>query len=269
MLDRGDKLLDARRDDVDARRRGRKLRISLVGDSANRPVSAIRKFAPEMPISAERNFWRNSRRALATKSATSPLAGACLCLALKSRATSSRVLCMAGHTMCDGVSPASCTICSARSVSTRSSPAASSACGRPISSPSMDFERVTRFAPAVLQIPVTIRQASPEVWAQCTLASDCNPVFSILKVMAEMGNHVVLDRSPSLSCGFEFGEAADSRGSVFLGRACGALDGCLKRRVRQRCFGLVFECQRDGSHSANPLRRWLDRPCRPTPRQHA
>ena len=44
--------------------------------------------------------------------------------------------------MCEGVSPASWMMCSARSVSTRSIPASARACGRPISSPSIDFTRV-------------------------------------------------------------------------------------------------------------------------------
>ena len=51
------------------------------------------------------------------------------------------------------------------------------------------------------------------------LGSGRNRVFlELLKVMAEMGDHVVLDRAASLSCGFEFGEAADCRGSFVSGR---------------------------------------------------
>ncbi len=136
------------------------------------PVSATRKLAPEMPTSALRNFARSSRRALWTMAAGSSAAGGGWCPALNSRATCSRVRCIAGQMMCEGVSPASWMMCSAKSVSTRSIPASASACGRPISSPSIDLTRVTRRAPASRQRSSTIRQASSAVAAQCTVAPE-------------------------------------------------------------------------------------------------
>ena len=142
------------------------------------PVSAIRKLAPEMPTSAERNFARSSRRALATRSSASSPRGGCAWRALNSSAACSRVRCMAGQTMWDGGSPASWMMCSARSVSTRSTPASASACGRPISSPSIDLARVTRRAPASRQMATTIRQASSAVAAQCTLLPAAVAFFS-------------------------------------------------------------------------------------------
>ena len=136
------------------------------------PVSATRKFAPEIATSAVRNLSRSSRRALSTiASMVSSWCGA-RCRRLNISETCSRVRCIDGHTMCDGRSPPSCTMCSARSVSTRSMPASSSAWGRPISSPSMDLTRVTRFAPASLHRRTTICEASSAVAAQYTLAPE-------------------------------------------------------------------------------------------------
>jgi hypothetical protein len=91
-------------------------------------------------------------------------------LALNSTDTCSRVLCIAGQMMCEGRSSASWMMCSARSVSMRVMPAASRACGRPISSPSIDFDRATLFAFAALQIATTMSHASSAVRAQCTCA---------------------------------------------------------------------------------------------------
>ena len=54
----------------------------------------------------------------------------------------------------------------------RSIPASSSACGSPISSPSIDFTRVTRLAPAWRHSSTTMREASLAVAAQCTVAPD-------------------------------------------------------------------------------------------------
>ena len=81
------------------------------------PVSASRKLAPEIATSALRNLSRSSRRALSTIASMVSSVCGCWCDCLNSADTCSRVRCIDGQMMCEGRSPASCTMCSARSVS--------------------------------------------------------------------------------------------------------------------------------------------------------
>ena len=71
------------------------------------PVSATRKFAPEMETSADRNLSRSSRRALSTIASIVSSACGARCSLLNISDTCSRVRCIAGQTMCEGVSPPS------------------------------------------------------------------------------------------------------------------------------------------------------------------
>ena len=78
------------------------------------------------------------------------------------------VLWIAGTMMWLGGSFASWMMYSPRSVSITSKPAPSSASFSPISSATMDFPLVTRFAPAARQMSSTTLRASAGVLAQCT-----------------------------------------------------------------------------------------------------
>ena len=83
------------------------------------PVSATAKLTPDMPRSASAKLPRNAARAAAVSVATSS-EGTIPSLSANSAAIWALVLWMAGTTMCDGVSPASWTMYSPRSVSTGS-----------------------------------------------------------------------------------------------------------------------------------------------------
>ena len=86
--------------------------------STSVPVSAAAKFTPVMPMSARRNSPRSRSRAHAVSASRSTgEIGAAPPRASTSRICGS-VLWIAGVIMCDGRSPASCTMYSPRSVST-------------------------------------------------------------------------------------------------------------------------------------------------------
>ena len=70
------------------------------------PVSATMKFAPVMPMSADRKCGRSISRASRVSSAMTAVRGR-RCFCSKRSDTSSRVLCTTGATMCDGGSFAS------------------------------------------------------------------------------------------------------------------------------------------------------------------
>ena len=72
-----------------------------------------------------------------------------------SASTSANVLCTAGAMMCDGVSPASCTIYSPRSVSIGSMPAALSSSLSCASSESIDFDLTALLPPWRLAMSIT------------------------------------------------------------------------------------------------------------------
>jgi hypothetical protein len=123
------------------------------------PVSAMSALPPVMPTSASMNVCRSSLRATATSDAMSSATG-CPTTLLKSCATSSRVLWIAGAMRCDGRSPASWMIHSPRSVSTAWMPCASRWSVSPISSVAIDLDFTTSFAFLARQIAVTMRRAS-------------------------------------------------------------------------------------------------------------
>src|SRR5437899_1988130 len=92
------------------------------------PVSATAKLTPEIPRSASAKRRRNACRAAAASVVTSS-EGAIPSFSANSAAIWALVLWMAGTTMCDGVSPASWTMYSPKSVSTGSMPRRAR-CGR-------------------------------------------------------------------------------------------------------------------------------------------
>ena len=86
-------------------------------------------------------------------------------------------------------------MCSARSVSTRSMPASASACGRPISSPSIDFARVTLRGVGLAADPHDDGAGLGGAARPVDLGARGDGVaFEGLEVVVEMGDHVVLDR---------------------------------------------------------------------------
>ena len=133
------------------------------------PVSAQAKLAPETATRARRKASRRKARAAAVSSPGSsprpvepePLAGT----GRGSPSGSCGSRARAGAT---GRSPASCTISSARSVSSAWIPAAASASFSPISSVVSDFTLTTSVAPSARTISVTIALASPASRAQWT-----------------------------------------------------------------------------------------------------
>ena len=139
---------------------------SLVTISVD-PVSATTKLAPDTPMSADRKCGRSFSRASRHSAGMSVSRGA-LCFSANRSETSSRVLCTTGATMCDGGSFASCRMYSPRSVSTTSSPAASSASLSPHSSVTIDFDLMTLRTPCCAAISRTMRFTSSWVSAQCT-----------------------------------------------------------------------------------------------------
>ncbi len=83
------------------------------------PVSATPKFAPLIATFAERNLRRRwARAAIASSRGTSDRSGGASPMrARKISRISARLRWIAGTRMCDGMSSASCTMSSARSVS--------------------------------------------------------------------------------------------------------------------------------------------------------
>ncbi len=132
------------------------------------PVSATAKFAPEMPMRADRNLRRRCSRAASVSAAgSSERSGRSSSAANRSR-ISDRFLWIAGTRMCDCESSPSWMISSARSVSTACTPAASSRSLRSISSVTIDLTLTTSETPASRAMPATIEHASLPSLAQCT-----------------------------------------------------------------------------------------------------
>ena len=128
------------------------------------PVSATAKFAPVIPRSASRNFWRSSTRAIRVSSSGSAATSRLSSFAKRS-ATWPLVLWIAGAMMCDGRSCASWMMYSPRSVSIGMTPAASSASFRWISSLAIDFDFTAMRAPVRAAMSRTTRRASSGVVA--------------------------------------------------------------------------------------------------------
>ena len=132
------------------------------------PVSAAAKFTPLMPMSAVRNLLRSRSRAKAQRAVRSSGSGY-PAASVNSRATWGTVLCTAGAMMCEGISLASWMMYSPRSVSTTSTPSASSAALRWISSVAIDFDLTTSRTPSSRVMPSTIWRASSGPAARWTV----------------------------------------------------------------------------------------------------
>jgi hypothetical protein len=101
-------------------------------------------------------------------------------------------------------------ICSARSVSTRAIPASASAWGRPISSPSIDLERATLFAPAALQMSMTIAAGFVGGLRPMDPGPGGDGVrLEHLQIFAEMRDHMILDRRGTVARTIEVGKGVD------------------------------------------------------------
>ena len=137
--------------------------------STTEPVSATRKFPPEMPIPAERNFARRCFRAIPTSSGMLSVRGSPRWRS-KRREISSRVLWTAGAMMWEGVSPASWRMYSPRSDSTTVTPAPWSASFREISSDAIDFDFTAREIPSSRAIRAAISCAWTASLATWTIA---------------------------------------------------------------------------------------------------
>ncbi len=112
------------------------------------PVSAQAKLAPETATRARRKASRRNARAAAVSSPGSSLRSSSPSRSRKRSRISVLFLWIAGTSRCDGRSRASCTISSARSVSSAWIPAASSASFSPISSVVSDFTFTISFSPS-------------------------------------------------------------------------------------------------------------------------
>ena len=120
------------------------------------PVSATARFAPEIATRARRNAaLRWSLAASASSAGSSPSSGRPSRSRKRSR-ISVRLWWIAGTSRCDGRSPASWTISSARSVSSGLIPAASSASFSPSSSVVSDLTLTTSRSPVASTSPTTI-----------------------------------------------------------------------------------------------------------------
>ena len=139
------------------------------------PVSATAKFAPVMPMSAWRNFWRSSALAILVNASGSAATGRFSSFA-NSSATCPLVLWIAGAMMWDGFSWASWMMYSPRSVSTGITPACSRASFSSISSVAMDLDFTAIFTPLSRASFRMISLASSPVAAQWT----CPPRRSTL-----------------------------------------------------------------------------------------
>src|SRR3989442_1095231 len=133
------------------------------------PVSATAKLTPEIPRSASANRRRSACRAEEASVAKSLESSMPSCSA-NSAAIWPLVLWMAGTTMCDGVSPASWTMYSPKSVSIGSIPRRASPSFRWISSDAMLLLLTTVRAPRCSAIRPMISHASAASRAQCTRA---------------------------------------------------------------------------------------------------
>ena len=138
--------------------------------TATVPVDAIARLAPLMATVARRKRSRRCARAAIASSRGSAVrsVGAPVIESVKIWRISSRLRWMAGTRMCEGMSPASCTMSSARSVSTAVMPWAARCSLSPISCVAMDLTLTTSVAPAARTRSVTIRLASAASVAQWT-----------------------------------------------------------------------------------------------------
>ena len=143
--------------------------------------------------------------------------------------------------MCDGRSPASCTMYSPRSVSTLVSPAASNAAPRSISSVAIDLLLTTVRAPRARARSSTMRRASAGVGARWTCTpratSACSRRSSQPSRSRSVSRRIAAARS--FHCG------------------CAAADSEAVRRRRSR---LWRACCSTGSATACAVRSWKSRP---------
>ena len=134
------------------------------------PVSAIAKLAPLMPTRARRNRSRRWMRAASASAAGSSDRSSGPMVRRSRSRISVRLRWMAGTRMCDDQSPSSCSISSAKSVSSASTPRAASASLSPISSVVSDFTLTTSCSPWPATMPATRSLAASASAAQCTVA---------------------------------------------------------------------------------------------------
>ena len=134
------------------------------------PVSAMAKFTPVSPAWAAMNLSRRWSRAASVRTLGSVSPCAVPSCSWNSSPISSFLRWMAGSTMCEGGSFASCTIRSPRSVSTTSMPRASRYGLRWHSSVSIDFDFTSRVAPRSSRMRWTIALCSSASRAQWTRA---------------------------------------------------------------------------------------------------
>ena len=138
--------------------------------TTSEPVPAMAKFAPETPTLALRNSLRRCARAAAASRGGSSVrsAGASPISRRKMSLISARFLWIAGTRMWLGRSWPSCTMSSARSVSTARMPLAARASFSPVSWVAIDLTFTTVSASASLTSRATIALASAASRAQCT-----------------------------------------------------------------------------------------------------
>ena len=134
------------------------------------PVSATPKFAPLTATGTVRNFSRRCLRARSVSTCGSGSSGGSPAAIVRENrsAISRRLKWIAGTRMCEGVSPASWTISSARSVSTAVTPARARPSFSPISSVASDFTLITSRASRSRAMRATIATASAASRAQWT-----------------------------------------------------------------------------------------------------
>ena len=124
---------------------------------------------------------------------------------------------IAGARMWLGVSPASCTMYSPRSVSTRAMPLASSASLRPISSAIMLLLLVTERAPALAAKAQHDRARLGGVARPVDLAALLeHALLERLEVEVEMGERVVLDRLGGIAQRLELGQPCRGGAALLL-----------------------------------------------------
>ena len=202
-----------------------------------------------MPASAAMNLSR--RYSLAARTSVSGSEGnSCPVTPPISSAARSRVMCSAGATMCEGSSSAACTRNSPKSVSITSSPSASSACRRPISSVAMDLLFTTMRTDALRNSSATVARAAAASAGGCTTM----PAFSAVAV----------------NCCSSRGPSATSRFRIAASRACSAGKSrpwnASRRRpsssgnTRPSAVGSESDSRASRSRCLNGATAWLMRP---------
>ena len=166
------------------------------------PVSAMPKFAPdtatrggeELAAQVVAGGHREPARLVGEiRWSTSAIS------ARKMSRISVRFRWIAGTRMCEGLSWASCTMSSARSVSTAAMPCSSRCSLSPISWVAMDLTFSTSSAPVARIRSVTIRLASAASTAQCTDPAAGGDVrLELLEQLRQPRHHVGLDRGPGV-----------------------------------------------------------------------